>query len=310
MVFLYPKMNTRQNYFYLLFIVVIFSCTAPRTINVSGKTTPKGEVVAGASYNANLAGGTALLAKDIITQNIDDLKNKDTLRFDPSLERINKALVAYAVDPVSAGFDFYIRAGITERLEAGYKLAGKAHSLYAQYQFLGTTEKTGQKSDNPDKISQQFPGLYGSVGLQFAWQGYSLPGSLGDAQGLLGYSFKRRDILVPFIFSYSFGPGEKYGSLAFGAAYGYSFLKYSSLPTKIVIENNRPVTGKTNRSGYSSFGFFMNVKLGYKYIYAIPALSVFYQDYGDYELLNGKTFGFHGFTFVPSMSLQVRLGRE
>lgn len=299
---------------FLLFVIaaLAFSCSAPRTITVSGKVTTPGNVVAGASYNASLPTATTKLAADLITKNIDDVVNKDTASFDANLERLNKAMLAYAIDPITTGYDFYIRVGIVKRFELGYKLAGNAHTFYSQYQFLGSTGTIPPDSDKDDEEDEYFDlkkQFYASIGLQYSWQDYKLPNFLGTLQNRLGYTFNRKDILVPLAFSISFGPEEKYGSVAAGLAYGYTLLNYTSLPDRITIENNKLVTGLQNRKGYSSLGGFLNVKVGYKYVYLIPSLSIFYQNYGTYKLINGSSFRLRGATFVPAISLQVRIGR-
>ena len=58
---------------------------------------------------------------------------------------------------------------------------------------------------------------------------------------------------------------------------------------------------------FSSFGGFVNLKLGYRYFYVIPAVSLFYQNYGDYALLNGQSTSLSGFTVVPSLGFQLRI---
>lgn len=298
--------------FLFVLCVVLFSCSAPRTITVSGKVTPPGNVVVGTSYNANVPTSTTVLATELVTKNIDDIVNKDTVDFDGHLERINKALLAYAIDPISSGWDFYIRVGIVKRFELGYKLAGNANTFYAQYQFLGSTGYIPRKNENDDMpAKQETPKnqVYASIGLQYSWQNYQLPDYLGSLQSRLGYRFTRRDVLVPIIFSYSFGPEEKFGSVAGGFTYGYTQLRYTSLPDRVYIDNNKLITGVDNKKGYSSLGAFVNIKFGYKYLYLIPSLSIFYQDYGSYKLINGTSFRLRGTTFVPAISLQARIGR-
>ena len=63
----------------------------------------------------------------------------------------------------------------------------------------------------------------------------------------------------------------------------------------------------TQSRNFSSFGGFVNLKLGYRYLYVIPAVSVFYQNYGDYALLNGASTSLSGVTFVRSIGLQLRI---
>lgn len=289
--------------FLFLIILLLSACAAPRVINQSGKVTPKGNVVAGASYTANAPTQTVLQMGKIVEQNITDLANKDTITLDGNLETINKAAIAYAIDPLSSGYDFYLRAGVATRWEAGYKLAGRANTLMVQYQFMGSTDKIGAVTTHPNQ-------LYGSIGLQYSWQGYKLPNVFGQMQSRMGYSFKRSDVLLPIIFSYSFGNNEEYGSLAFGVAASYSRITYTTQPEAIFDNNKKPVLGIQHKQGFFSYGAFINTKIGYKYVYVIPACSFFYQNYGTYKLLGGGNYAFKGVTIIPSVSLQIRLGAE
>lgn len=293
-------MTVLRKFIYLLPLVLI-SCAAPRTVNVSGKVTPKGDVVAGASYTANLPSNTIKAMGKIVTDNVSAVTNQDTIRLDDNFEKVNKAAIAYAVDPLSSGYDFYLRAGVATRVEVGYKLAGKANTFYTQYQFLGPTGKIGAKEEKK---------MYGSVGLQYSWQAFSLPNILSTLQSRLGYNFKRKDFLLPVIFSYSLGNEEEYGSIAWGVAYSYSSITYTTLPDRVLNDKNMPVKPTEYKKGYGAFGGFANAKLGYKYIYIIPALAMYYQDYGSYQLLNGTGYGFKGVTIIPSVSIQFRFGKD
>lgn len=294
-------MNIQPKSLFISLIPFIFAaCTAPRTINQSAKVTPKGNIVAGMSYTANLPTRTIGLMADIVEENVKDLANKDSITLDENFYRINKAATAFAVDPFGSGYDFYLRAGVANRFELGYKRAGKANAFTAQYQFLGPTGQVGEK---------QADRVYGSIALQYSWQNYKLPSFFSELQSRLGYDFKRSDILLPVIFSVSFGNEEEYGSLSFGAAAAYSRIVYTTLPDKIFDDNNIPVTGSRNIESFLSFGGFANIKAGYKYVYIVPAMSIFYQNYGTYKLLNDQAFSFKGFTIIPSLSLQFRLSK-
>jgi hypothetical protein len=278
----------------------ITSCTAPRVINQSGRVTPKGNFTGGLSYTANIPTATTGLLLDVAEQTVRDVANKDSIVLDNTVESINKAAVAYAVDPLGSGYDLYLRYGLFNKFEIGYKRAGSAHVFMGQYQFLSPGDENAEVAE----------GLHGSIGLQYCSQKYKLPSKLEELQSRLGYSFKRKDLLVPLIFSYSFGPNEKYGSVAFGLAYSYSLVTYTTLPDRIFDDKGMPVFGKQHRRGYSSVGGFVNLKLGYEYVYIIPALSIYYQDYGNYHLIDGSTFHIKGFTFVPSISLQLTTGQS
>lgn len=275
------------------------SCAAPKVINQSGKVAPKGNIVAGASYTANVPTKTIALAGGIVERNITDLINKDSITLDKNTTQINKAAIAYAIDPLGSGYDFYLRAGVATRFELGYKLAGKTHTFYSQYQFLGPTGQIGEKNDEK---------FYGSIGLQYSWQSYKLPSIFGEMQSRLGYEFSRRDFLLPVLFSISLGDEEEYGALSFGMAAAYTRIKYSTYPDNVYDDNGKPVFSLQHKQGFLSYGLFFNAKLGYRYIYVIPALSIFYQNYGNFKLINGENFQFKGFTLVPSLSVQLSLG--
>lgn len=283
---------------FIVFVVLLSSCAAPRVINQSGKVTPKGNIVAGASYTANVPTKTIDLMANIVKDNIINLANKDSITLNGNLENINKAAIAQAIDPFASGYDFYIRAGVAKRLELGYKLAGRANTFNAQYQFLGPLGEIGAEEEEK---------LYGSIGLQYSWQSYRLPSFFGEIQNRLGYRFGRNDILLPLIFSYSFGNEEEYGALAFGIAASYTNINYATQPEGIYDANGNPVFSQEHKESFTSFGGFINLKAGYRYVYLIPSLSIFYQNYGDYKLINGDSFNFKGLTIVPSLSLQIRL---
>jgi hypothetical protein len=59
-----------------------------------------------------------------------------------------------------------------------------------------------------------------------------------------------------------------------------------------------------------SYGFFINAKVGFQHVFVIPSLSMFYQNYGSYQLLNGSSSTFKGMTIVPGIGFRVRVGRN
>ncbi len=161
----------------------------------------------------------------------------------------------------------------------------------------------------------------GSIGVQYSWQKYDLPKWTGMnfLQEFLGLDFRRKDILVPLVFSYSFGPEEKYGAISAGFVYSHSFIHYSIEPTKkffsyadsagvkIPKEINTSVNKKIN---FPAFGGFFNVKAGVEYVYAILGLSVYYQKYGTFDLIGGSIAEFKGTTFVPTIGVLFDLPLE
>ncbi|WP_400192045.1 hypothetical protein [Hymenobacter sp. B81] len=290
-----------------LALLLLAACTAPRSVIHSGKVTPRGEFRAGGNMGFNI--GTAAIGKatGAVKSLVEEAAAKDTINYRPALDKIQEAALAYALDPSVATSDLYLRYGVIDRLDVGYKYSFGAHSVDAMYQFmgpLGTVEKPqGAAGAN-----------YGSVGVQFSTQRAKLPSIpfLADAEDLLGFTMRRIDVLVPLVFSHSFGAEEEIGNVSYGLAYSRSFLKYGIEPGKIY---TGPGSGQTTqklpkvigRESYGALGGFVNFKLGYRYAYFLPALAIYYQNYGTYPLLNNKEAKLKGVTIIPSLGLQFRL---
>lgn len=284
--------------FFVLLLGVV-ACTSPRNITQSGKVTPKGMVSGGMGMVANFSGAAIENIALVPGNVIDNYANQDSLNFDDALKNANKAAVAYALDPSGLAYEFYIKYGLLDRLDIGYKRVGKANVFSTQYQFLGSTGRPGDENGTL---------WHGSVALQYTNQGFQLPGFISKIQGFLNYNYLRNDFLIPIIFSRSFGSEEEYGSISFGAAYCASFIQYSFLPQNIY-NNGELLKGESRKTNYHSFGGFVNLKLGYKYVYIIPSLSIYHQNYGTYPLLNGENFDLRGLTVIPSLGIQFQIGK-
>ncbi|HRG58498.1 MAG TPA: hypothetical protein PK323_06030 [Bacteroidia bacterium] len=285
----------------VLYAIFVSSCVAPRVISNSGKVTPKGNFSAGYHTSYNISTQSGVYLKDIIVDNVSDLAKKDSITIDENFIKINKAAVAYQLDPVSAGNEFYLKYGIYKRWDIGAKLAGNAKVLETQFQFMGPT------GNIEDKTTQK---TYGSIGLQFSTQSQSLPSVLSYVQDRMGYSFKRKDFLIPVLFSYSIGNEEEFGALSGGLAICYSIVNYSATPVDIYNLKKTELEPQNYQQKYFSYGFFMNAKLGYKNVYLIPSLSMFYQNYGTYQLLDGSSANFKGLTIIPGLGIKFRFGRN
>ena len=67
------------------------------------------------------------------------------------------------------------------------------------------------------------------------------------------------------------------------------------------------------RKSFMTYGLFVNGKFGYRYVFIQPALAIYYQNYGTYELLKldkdqpAPTASFKGATFVPSLGVQISI---
>lgn len=293
--------------FFRLFVVSLIwgSCSAPRTILHSGKVTPHKQLRVGFDYSLNVATQPVKSIVGNTRELIDIASNQDSLVFGDVVSTLNKAALAYALDPIGQGFNFYGRYGLLKKFDIGYKYTG-AHVFDARYQFKGSVNTFDEPGED---------GGYGSVGLQYSAQSYDLPSwtGLDKLQGILGLEFKRKDILIPLVFSNSFGPEEKYGAVSYGLAYGHSFIRYSFDPKNIYWAANTAGAGLDTtlipsvnvKINYPSFGAFANIRFGYKYVFGLLSFAMYYQKYGTFPLLGGETVKFKGFSFVPSAGLYI-----
>ena len=289
--------------FYILFIT---SCTAPRAIINSGKVTAPGQFKAGLNFGGNIATEPISQLDDITKSAVDAIRNKDSIYYDEQIDIFAKGLTAYALDPVGPTFDFYVRYGVAPRVDVGYKFASGAHVFDAMYQFLGPTGTP----ENPGEGT-----LYGSVGLQYTGQKANLPARalLNKLEPILDFYATRRDLVVPIIFSKSFGPEEEIGNISWGVVYNRTFIKYGFDPSNIFTKYTDRVVkleAIQERNSFSSYGAFINGKIGFRYVYILPALTMYYQNYGTYTVLGGKKHEFSGMTFIPSIGLQVNIGKN
>lgn len=283
---------------FLLLILHLSSCSAPMSIIQSGRVTPHKTIRAGVNYNLNISSAPVGQAYKSIKTLATQLINQDSIFFDDQIYNLSKTVVAYSLDPITSGIDFYFRYGIMQQMDLGYKYAGSSHIFDVRYQFLGAGINK--------KLSHKM--LNGSVGLQFSSKSYDLPSTFGldKIQQILGMEFNRKNFLIPLVFSYDFGENETIGCLAFGLAYNHSFIKYSFKPEKVFkFENNvpLPITKINEKNNFGSIGAFINLKVGYKYIYLLPAIALYFQDFGTYKIIGGNA-SYKGVTIIPSVGLQ------
>jgi hypothetical protein len=295
--------KTNQVLLLAIITAILTSCAAPRSITNSGKVTPHKQLRFGSNFCGNISSSTATSLFDGAISTAGDYINEDTVRMGESVATIEKVALSYSLDPIGAGYDFYVRYGLLKKVDVGYKYASGVHVFDGMYQFMGSTGTI----DNPGK-----PGLSGSIGIQYSSQSYELPFGFSKIQNFLGFDFKRKDILIPLIFSAPFGEEEKYGAVSFGLAYNFSMIKYGFDPDNLYgialnATNLVPVESISGKKNYSSLGMFVNLKAGYKYVYLVTSMAVYYQNYGNYNILNNNSIGFSGFTFIPTIGLQFNV---
>jgi hypothetical protein len=285
-------------------LLLASSCTAPRAIIATGKVTPQGEFRVGYNQGFNIASAPVAKAGSAVKAAASQAASQEKVDYTDATTQLQAAALAYVLDPVQPTADLNIRYGIIPRLDAGYKYAFGSHVFDAAYQLLGPTGTP----ENPDRGAASGT-TYASIGLQFATQRAKLPSIpfLSDINSVLNFRATRNDLLVPLTFSQSFGPEEEIGAISYGLVYAHSWVSYGFAPDKIYSGSVKVPELPLQSRNFSSFGGFVNLKLGYRYFYVIPAVSLFYQNYGDYALLNGASTSLSGVTVVPSLGFQLRI---
>jgi hypothetical protein len=291
-------------YSFVLIVVVISgicSCSPPKSIINSGKVATKNQVRFGYNNSVNIS--TSPISESVKGIQEFSAIGQDSFQFTKGLEHLNTVAIAYALDPIGYKTDYYLRYGLGHNLDLGYRHSGKSHTFDMRYQFLGSNS-TWQYSD--------YKGMYGSVGLQFGWHNYGFTDKkFEELKKIFDLRMTRKDVSVPLIFSKAFGPEEKYGALSFGLVYTHCFIRYNVNPRNVYVSNSEgvqqffePLNAKMN---YSSYGTFVNVKAGWKFIYFVGGISCYYQKYGTYPLLGGNQVKLKGFTFVPNYGFQFNI---
>jgi hypothetical protein len=293
--------------------VLITGCAAPKSITDSGKVTPKSQIKFGANYQANVptqtiknavelvssgVGAVKFVKKNIEEQNPEAVFNAigNSDRFKSHAGAISKYMIGYAVDPMNYGLNYYVRYGIARRFDIGYQYSGGTNAFDIKYQFLGTTGTIGSESSHK---------LYGSIGLQYSARQYELPARFRMVEEVIDFNFKRKDFFIPVIFSKSFGNEEKKGHFSWGVAYNGTFLSYAlkeTISDKYHID--LPIPSIDEKKYFSSYGTFINLKVGHKCVYFLASFAAYYTNYGTYKLIDGTSARLKGFTYVPTLGMQ------
>jgi len=295
-------MKTKTYLFLSCVVLGILSCSPPRSIINSGKVATKNQVRFGNNYSLNISSSPITQSAKGIHNLADNFSGKDSIQFTDQVSHINSAVLAYCLDPIGTNTDLYLRYGLGHRMDIGYRTSGSSHAVDMMYQFLGSNENY----KNSDK-----GGMYGSIGLQYGWEKYSFSNKFNRVQKLLDMNMSRRDVSVPLIFSKSFGPEERSGCFSFGLVYSHSFVTYNIKAKNIYIQNNNdvkelvaPVNAKMD---YGSYGTFINMKVGRRFIFFNASLAAYYQNYGNYPLLGGGMASLEGISIIPSYGVQFNI---
>lgn len=280
--------------------LLLQNCTAPRSVIESGRVTPKGHFRGGLGTTTNIP--TAFTSQVIKTLKEGiGTSREDTLFIDKNIENITGSIVSYTLDPLTQTFDFYLRYGLFENMDLGYKYSGGVHALDVQYQIAG---------DEEHNIFNWGKGMSSSVALQYSGKKLTLPSIVENIQDILGYEMGRKDLFMKFIMSKSFGEEEENGHFGFGLSYNHTFITYGLNPEKVLINTEQFSNEKLSvipeeKNDYGSYGAFINFRAGYKHVFFYGALNVFWQDYGSYRLFENYTYESKGMTFIPSIGIQL-----
>ena len=182
--------------------VVLSGCAAPRAVLWDGSSVEAGHVeghlgMVGVVPSATLGavGEGTLDAIEVLADGRDSLSDSILLR------RGAKALVAAGLDMPGANLAASVHVGIGGGAELGYRREGGANAFSLRWQFL----------------SAEDGGWNAGAAVQYSWQDWDIPlEALEDVQKILGYSFERKDVSVPVVFSKPFGADGKFGSAGFG----------------------------------------------------------------------------------------------
>lgn len=290
---------------FVISTALFVSCAGPRSQLNSGKVLSKNQARFGKNYTINISSAPIFESAKGTKALVQSWGEEDSVIINQQITSVNKAFLAYCLDPIGYNTDIFFRYGIGHRIDFGFKNCGGSNSFDIQYQFLGSN-KSFYDSDKG--------GWYGSISAQYGWKNYRFVNwnSFDRLQRLFGLELKRQDISVPIIFSKSWGPEERVGCLSFGLVYTHSFVKYkfnnqriysaadSLAPSALLV----PVEGKTN---FGAYGTFMNLKVGKRFVYFNFSLAVYYQNYGTYKLIGGSKALLEGISVVPSYGVQFNL---
>lgn len=293
-----------NSFILIVLMLSLSSCFGPKNMFLSGKVTPKGCFTVGANATANISTSGVTQAYKTAESIANQYASTDSVVMDDQLNNLSKTAIAYTVDPISAGYDFYIRYGIAKKFDVGYRFNNGANVFDARYQFLGTT---GNAKDNEDKASEKL--WHGSFGLQYSSQSSGIPYDyFGVVSQQFNFNLSRKDIVFPVTFSFAFGSEEKYGAMCIGMVVAHTNIKYSFNPQSIYQLNQgipQVLPAFDEDKNFISGGAFTHIKFGYKYVYGVIGAALYYQNFGTFKTLNQSTFNFKGFTFVPNAGIII-----
>lgn len=277
--------------------VLSSGCAAPRAVLWDGTAVAAGHVEGHLGMVGAIPTATVVSLGEGSLEGIKVLADgRDSLSDSAMLHKGAKALVASGLDMPGANVVAAIHVGIGGGAELGYRREGGANAFALRYQFLSSDEG----------------GWNAGAAIQYSSQDYDIPIKvLGDVQKVLGYTFARKDISLPVVFSKPFGEQGRYGSAGFGLVGAWTRTEYGFDPHGLYRQwgDTVDVLEKLpqQKSSFFSYGGMGFVRMGYKHVWLMVGLNVIYQDYGTYRLPATDPISLSGLTFLPSVGLEFRI---
>lgn len=290
-------MKSRSVLACLSFGLFVSSCAAPRSVIWDGTTMPRGHVqgqlgLVGSIPTATLGAlGASKMeaAKSVLNGDVDSLTNQG------AYDNAAKTVVAAGLDMPGATMVATAHVGIGWETEIGYRREGSVNAWSLRRQVLHAKES----------------GWNGGVGVQYSSQSYELPSALGKIQSTLGYSFDRKDVLVPVVFSKPFGANGDMGSATIGLIGGWTSVKYGFDPKGLYRTWGGEVAGlerlPDQETSFLSFGTTGMLRGGYKRVWVFVGLTAYWQDYGSYKVPGTDPVELSGLSLLPVLGLEFRI---
>lgn len=282
----------------ILASLFIWGCAMPRQTMMSAQVAPQGHLTFGYESGMQLPSvvmdnfddSTLDVLADMVTQDTTDAS--DTL-----LHKAGRMALAQGLDPLGGSSSLFIAYGLLDGMEVGYEYLGTGHGLWVRYQVMAAPE--GE--------------LTGTLGFNASMQNYDLPSFMGNVQEALGYRFKRKDFTIPFAIG-RLNRGELFsGEWAAVLQMQWSHVTYAFEPTTVY----RVVEGvdqyellkqvPEQSSSFLSYGGAVNGRLGIGPVFLGCGIGYYYQNYGDFMTLGGRTESLAGGTIVAHGALELRL---
>ncbi len=236
---------------------------------------------------------------------VEESVNEDTILFSDStsVRKASQLLLAYAVDPLGIGSQWTVAYGLPYSLELNYSKLGGGNQFGLRWQAL--------------KGRSNF-----TIGASYASQDYELPSLVGKAQSLLGYTFERKDIAIPLVWGKTGGNPKKahyewgVGLQLQKSTFQYGFSDDSKLMVATWLVDNALDSAGSGDALFQavpqaevsswSIGGMSNARFGYSWVNVALGIGVYYNDYGEFTLLDQSVYPPTGISSLPRVGLEIK----